>query len=135
MTPGVDTDNWDPKPSERIYYRSARDGNLGYLVTRDGVDKIRLDRPMEEIVLPFRESEWLQEHEYRPFALSQIAALAFEADKFLCRLLGLHKEAKREWLSLKDLERADWIQNGPDDAGLRRELFAAIYGVLKKVAR
>lgn len=128
-------DNWDPAPSERIYYRSAQTGDLGYIVRRGGVDKIRLDRPMEEIVMPFNESSWTPEREFKPFTWHQVAHLAFESDKLLCRMLGLHKESRREWMNLSDKERIEFEQEGPAPSGLRAELYRAVTGALKGHSR
>lgn len=137
MDSGVESHapNWDPKPDERIYYRSATTGDRGYIVRREGVDKIRLDRAMQEIVRPFEASQWIVEHDYKPFTLYQISNLAFEADKILCRMLTLQKESKRDWLLLPDKERIDWIENGPGPGNMRTELYLAIMGVLKEHAR
>ena len=132
----VTLDDWDPLPSERTYYRSTSSGDLGYLVRRGGEDKIRLDRPMEEIIRPLRENEWQREQEFRPFARAQVAAIAFETDKLLCKMLGLHKEGKAEWLSLKDDDRIAFMQDGPAGGNpLRRDLYLAIRGILDPYSR
>src|SRR4030095_8083186 len=96
-------DYWDPLPSERQYYRSADTGDLGWLVRREGKERIRLDRAMQEIVRPFEpgDGKWVEEREWKPFSRTQVSKLQFEVDKLMCALLGLHKEGKRDWLSLK----------------------------------
>lgn len=127
--------NWDPKPDERIYYRSATTGDLGWIVRRDGIDKIRLDRANQEIIRAFDEAAWIPDRDYKPFTLFQISHLAFEADKVLCRMVGLQKESKREFNMLPDKDRIEWMTNGPDTGGLRAELYEAIMGVLKEHAR
>lgn len=127
--------HWDPEPSERIYYRSAKTGNLGWLVRREGADKIRLDRAMQEIIIPFNKDEWDEERHYKPFSRTQVSLLAFEADKLLCRMLGQHERSRKEWLSLSDKERISWMEQGPGPDGLRGEVYAALFGVLGKHAR
>ena len=128
-------DNWDPLPAERQYYRHASTGDLGWIVRRDGKDKIRLDRANQEIVRPFDAADWTEEQEWKPFSRTQISHYAWECDKGVCRLLGLHKEAKREWLSLNDADRIEWMKLGPGPGNLRAEIYEAIMGVLGKHSR
>lgn len=124
--PKGESGDWDPKPSERRYYRNARTGDLGYLVERDGKDVIRYDRPNEEILRPYRQDEWIVEREHRKLTAAQIAHVAFEADKKLCLFIGLPNQANREWLSMKDEERIRWIKDGPSSGLARMHLFGAI---------
>lgn len=131
----VDPNNWDPTEAQRRWYRSNRTGDLGYVVMRDGRERIRLHRPMQEIVKPFDDGEWVEEREFRPFSGNQVDRLCFEADKLLCNMLGLHKEAKREWLNLRDPERIEWMKLGPGPGSLRSDLYLAIKGVLGKHSR
>jgi hypothetical protein len=131
---GREQDHWDPKPDERILYRDTQTGDLGYLVRRGGKDRVRLDRPNEEIIRPL-DDHWAEENEYRPFNLFQVAAIAFESDKLLARMMGNHPEAKREWMSMREEKRIDFMQNGPSGNALRSELWTAIMGVLKPHAR
>lgn len=117
--------------SERIYFRHVREGQRGYKVTRDGREYIRLDRPAEEILLPFRESEWLLDRETRPLNKWLVARVAFEADKVLCEGLGEHPESRREWASVVEDKRIAWMAHGPPP-GPRKELFDAIMKVTRK---
>ena len=118
--------HWDPTPDDRSYFRSATTGDLGWVVRREGKDRIRLDRPAQEIILPFNDGNgWIVENELRPMTVYQAAQVAFEADRTLCRALGLYKEAKREWMSLTDAERIDWVDNGPKKPTIRVEVYKA----------
>lgn len=128
-------DHWDPLPAERQYYRSTSDGNLGWLVRRDGKDRIRLDRPNQEIVKPFEQGKWIEEQEWKPFSRTQVSHFAWDCDIRLCKMLGLYQEAKREWLSLRDEERIEWMKSGPGPGNLRAEIYAAIMDVLRKHSR
>lgn len=105
--------NYDPPKGERKYYRSSVSGDLAYLVRRDGKDHIKLDRPMEDICRPFRPDQWIEEKSHAPLARAHIVQVAFEADKRLCPFLGLHLEARKDWLSLRDEERIQWLSDGP----------------------
>lgn len=127
-------DHWDPKPDERLLYRHHQTGDLGWLVRRDGRDMIRLDRP-QEIVKPFRKEEWVEENEFKPFNLHQVAVLAFKSDCELARMQGNHKDSRREWMSMPEQKRIQFMQNGPDESTLRSELWSAIMKVLKPHAR
>ncbi len=112
-TPKVRT--WDPKPSERIYYRSHNTGDLGYLVRRDGKDQVRLDRPEQEIVIPFRTGEWDPEQKLPGLNRMQKAQIAWEADCKLRYFLGDHQGARKTWLSLREKERIDYAEDGPEE--------------------
>lgn len=128
-------DHWDPPQTERQYYRSSDTGDLGWLVRRDGKDRIRLDRPMQEIVKPFDEGKWVEEREWKPFSRTQVQKLLFELDKQMCFLLSLYKEAKKDWLSLKDEERIEWMKNGPGPGNLRAEVYKAVFKILERHSR
>lgn len=126
-------DHWDPKPDERIWYRDKQTGDRAYFVRRNGQDRVRLDRPGQEIIRKLEDFD--EENEFRPYNLHQVAVLAFESDKLLAKMQGNHSESKREWMSLREEERIRFMQHGPKEGGLRAELFAAIMGVLKPHAR
>ena len=121
----------DPAPDDRIYYRHVREGQRGFMVERDGKQLIKLDRPNEEILRPFREHEWMLDREARPLNKHQIGKVSFEADKALCEALGEYDGSKRDWLSLTDEKRIRWIERGPPP-GPRKELYNAICKVTRK---
>ena len=123
--------DWTPAPSERTYYRSRQDGQRGYMVRREGKDMIRLDREMEEILHPMDPNTWKVDQQVHPINAYQLAQVAFEADRMLCRVTGRTLEGKKEWLSLKEQERVAWLQNGPDTGDIRDDLHDAIVGTLK----
>lgn len=135
--------DWEPENDERSYYRHARTGDLGYLVRKDGKDCIRLDRPMEELYQPMTDA-WVREDEHVPFSRFQVATVAWDADKALCRILGQHVEARSEWSSQSDKERIYFMARGPCEkhgkdlkqvGGLRSELYKTIMGLLGPMAR
>lgn len=130
---GGTPDHWDPKPDERILYRDKQTGDLGYLVRRNGQDRIRLDRPGQEIIRKLEDFD--EENEFRPYNLHQVAVLAFESDKHLARMQGNHGDSRREWMNLREEERIRFMQHGPKGGGLRGELWSAIMDVLKPHAR
>lgn len=127
--------NWDPNPSERTYYRSHKDGQRAYLVRRNGKDMLKLDRPMEEILHAFgpeNASEWRADVSIPPLSPHAIAAVAFAADRALCKATGVQLKAHQtEWLSMKEQARIDWMNDGPKDGGIRDDLYDAIMGTLK----
>jgi hypothetical protein len=130
-----DEENWDPALQERQYHRSRQTGERGYMVRRKGTDFIRLDRPQQEILRPFRESEWIPDVEHRPFTKAQVAQVCFEADRKLCFFLGLHDKAKKEWLSLSDEHRIGWMKRGPLTPPIRHEQWRAIMTALEPLTR
>jgi hypothetical protein len=121
--------DWDPKPSERKYYRSRQDGQRGYLVKREGQDVIRFDRPNEELLAPMG-LDWMPD--VQPHVLSPHAAakIAYIADQALCRATGEYAP-KKEWIDLGDKERIRFMKDGPDVGGFRDEFHAGIVALLK----
>lgn len=126
--------NWDPSPAERTYYRSRKDGQRAYLVRRNGKDMLRLDRPMEEILHRIdieNHPEWELDVKIPPLSLHAIAAVAFAADRALCKATGVQLKAHQgEWLSMKEQDRIAWMNEGPK-GGIREDLYDVIMGTLK----
>ena len=127
--------NWDPTPQERVWYRDATSGQLGWMVRRDGEDKIRLDRPLEEICLKYIPGAWKAQTEHRPLNPAEVAQVAFAADCRLSRAIGIVENSKKEWQSLDDDQRIAWMSTGPTKDPLRAELFRAITGALEKYTK
>jgi hypothetical protein len=126
--------DWDPKQHERIWYRRARDGQLGWLVVRDGKDKIKLDRSAEDLCVAFMANDWIPEVEHRPMTRGQAAQVAWKAEQALQQLMGNYS-AKREWNMLHEDVRIEYVANGPKGPPLHIELYRAVMGVLEKVTR
>lgn len=115
-------------PPKVRWYRRKTDGQLGFMVEVDGKEVIRLDRPSEPgAVERFSDQRWEPVSVDRPVNRSQVARIAFAADRALCLMLALHGEARKEWVGLSDKERIAFVQGGPPaDPPLRRELYQAI---------
>ena len=134
-------DNYEPPVGDRKFYRSATTGDRAYLVRRDGRDCVKLDRPMEDICKPFRPDDWIEEMKFAPLARAHIVQVAFEADKRLLPFLGLRLEARKEWLSLLDPERLQWLQDGPprskdkNHQEMRRALWDSTIAALEPFTR
>ena len=124
----------DPTPDRREWYSHVRTGEKGYLVVRDGARHIKLDRPNQDIVKPYRESEWHRDNEHRPLTRQHLGLVAFAADRELCRSLGMHEQAKRDWLSLTTEQRVAWMDSGPGKPAERARLWSAIMKTLKPLA-
>lgn len=121
---------------ERRWFRSSRDGERGYLVERDGEMYVKLDRPNEEILRSYRaDGEWVPDVERRPLSHGQIAKVCFEADKELCRALGMYQFTKKTWLDLSDKERIAWMEKGPQKTPERKALWSAIMMLLEPLTR
>lgn len=125
---------YEPTPDQRRYYRDSQTGDRGYFVVREGRDMIRLDRPMEERLYPVSD-RWEREHDYRPLTPAQIAQVAFTADKELCRFLGLHEDARKDWSMQPERERIRFMHHGPVATGVRLEMFHSIVSLLTGVER
>jgi hypothetical protein len=120
----------DPKPSDRVYYRSTEDGQRAYLVNRLGKDMMKLDRPMEEILRPF-DGGWVPDAQQHPLTKHAVGKVAFDADVALRKAMGKHmKPQETEWLSMKEQDRIKWMESGPASGDIRDDLYDAIMGTL-----
>lgn len=123
----------DPKPSDRVYYRSSEDGQRAYLVRRAGKDMLKLDRPMEEILRPF-DGNWKPDVQQHPLTKHAVGKVAYDADVALRRAMGVHmKPQETEWLSMKEQARIKWMESGPASGDVREDLYDAIMGTLSSL--
>ena len=126
----VEQADWNPPDNKRTYYRRSTDGQLGWLVRRAGRQMIRLDRPDEQI-RALVDGEWVPDREHRPLNRGQVAQVCFAADRALCLALGLHKEAKREWIELRQEDKKVWLHEGPPTPKVRSVVFERIRDALE----
>lgn len=122
----------EPEPERDWVYQSQSTGNRGYLVMEDGKQKVRLDRPDEEIIVPF-DGTWSRLKEHRPLSRYHLTHVAFVADRALLKALGKHAEARIEWESLTPEERRDWMELGPEDDGVRERLYNKVLEALEEL--
>ena len=115
----------------RLYYRHTRDGTLGYLVQKDGRDFIAFDRAGEPVLKVFKHTDWIAEAEPRPLSDIAVTRIAFEADRELCRALGMPQQ--KLWLNLHDDERIAFMQNGPSGA-VRQGLYLVVAAYVRGLA-
>lgn len=129
------SENEDPKPHERMYYRHTSTGDRGWLVRREGRDMIRMDRGAHEELREFKPTIWVRDNETRPLTVWSVAQVAFAADRQLCRAIGLHELAKKAWLDLSENKRREWMETGPKGPELekRRKLYEAITDSLREL--
>jgi hypothetical protein len=130
--------HFDPTEGEKTFFRHRETGNLGWRVVRDGVEFVRLDRPMEEILFPLLRHKdgtpilWAEEDRPRLLGPGQAARISFEAYKALCAVTGKPTRAAAEWISMSEQARIDYSQKGPrNGTPLEMQLHRAIMGVLK----
>lgn len=135
MTEPDDAD-WDPpSPAARQLVRSAQTGELGYLVRRGGASMVKLDNPNQEILRRYTPADWLAEDTQRPLALIHVARYAFEADKLLCRDLGMVQHSLRSWDKLREGERQMFLKEGPKKPPARAVLYRSIMTAMKEFVR
>ncbi len=132
VPPPVDETLNDPPPAKRVYYRHLETGDRGFLVERDGLPAIRWDRAMSSDTT-HQLDRWKKEVDEAPlFSAHQIAMIAFDADKAVCRALGQVDIAKRLWVDLTEKQRRDWMTDGPKaKVGPRRDVYEALVKVLR----
>lgn len=118
--------HYEPGPDEKVWVRSAANGERGWLCRRDGMTYVRLDRPSQELLRPYRQHDWIEEAEHRPLTPMQIAQICFEADRAFCKVLNLHDLARKDWMSLTDRERGELVKNGPGGEPRRRGLYELV---------
>ena len=123
--------NYTPKAGAESWYRHAQTGDRGYVVRRDGVQYIRLDRSAQEILRRLDES-WIEEDATRPITPIHVARVCFEADKALCAALGIVDKSREDWVKLSDLQRQLWITQGPKKPHQRATLYATLKGHLEQ---
>lgn len=126
---------WNPPKGHEELVRNTRTGELGWLVRRSGQSMVRLDRPNQEILHRYVESDWLPEVPRRPLARAHLARVALEADRELCRALGNHDGALRTWQRMDEYARKKWVEKGPAGNSARMALYAAIMGALEPYTR
>lgn len=118
-------DDWDPEPGRRVYVRSMKTGDLGWIVRREGRDRVRLDRP-NQLILMEMNADWVFQHDHRPVSHAQIVGIAYEADRALLRLLGDHVKSRKNWMDLTERQRVAWIEQGPSNPPIRAILYRTI---------
>lgn len=124
----------DPTPDERRYFRHTRTGDRAYLVWREGIQKLRLDRGLQEIVFP-RTDEWEEDLDRSQFTLQQIARVAWAADRQLLAALSRYQEARLEWQNLPEKTRLKFVEQGPTDPKVHLELRIALWESMMNVLR
>jgi hypothetical protein len=122
------TADHDPPQHERVYYRHIDTGQRAYVVTRAGIEKLRIDHgPNVETIIALDPTKWTVDKDVRPINANHLAEVAYVADRMLCQKLALFREAKLEWRDLTVAERQRFTTHGPgDEYPVRARLFAHI---------
>lgn len=126
--------DWDPPDHEKLWVRHHLTGDRGYLVKRGGKDKVRMDRGPAEEIRDYRPNDWNLVDPPARMSLIQACKVSYEADRELCKFIGLHQQSRKEWLNLSEEHRIIWMKEGPESPPLRAEMYAAIMGVLRRYA-
>lgn len=126
--------HYEPIPADRVWVRSASDGERGWLVRREGMTYVRMNRPSQEIVKPYRKHDFIEEVEHRPLTKLQVAQVCFEADRAMCRVLNMHDLARKDWVSLSDRERAELMKDGPGGEPKRRGMYEVLRAYLEGIS-
>jgi len=111
-------DEGDVDDDVRTWVRDKSTGDLGYLVTEGGLQKVHLDRPMVANLIPYDTRRWAVEPERRPMTRYQLAAVAYDADQALCRSMGIQASGK-PWSLMTPDQRMEWRDHGPAPGNTR----------------
>lgn len=93
-----------------------------------------MNRPDEDIVVPFRQGEWVPEMEHRPMTIAQVAEIAFTADRRLITF-AVNPGLAKSWHDLSDDLKIQWMEKGPKKEPMRIALYKAIKEALKPYYR
>lgn len=126
---GMKLDHYDPPEDRRVWMRHHRDGAHGWLCRRDGQTYVRLHRPHEVILRPWREGEWLEEKPPSVLHRGQLVQIAYEADRAYRRFVGT-RGRDLDWNSLHDNERIEFSETGPLHDEYRARLYRAVMEAL-----
>jgi hypothetical protein len=125
--------DFDDAPSERVWFRSTKSGNRGYLVKRDGKDMIHLDVNNDYHVVPMS-SEWQPDRVAAKMSPMQRAQVAYAADCELRKYTGERDGRHREWNTMLDEDRISFMDHGPAKASrIRVQLWKAIMETISDV--
>ena len=117
------------------WLRHRQTGDRGKLVTENGEASIRYDRPHGPTI-PYRPNEWMPELDRVPLNRSQLARVAFAADRQLLYFMQSYARSKRNWDALTDEERIHWAKEGPASEDPNRiRLFDAIMKCLDSLTK
>lgn len=138
MSTRVDQTIDDVPHNKRVWYRHRESGDLAYLARVGEKLMLALDRPGQQILKKLTD-DWVEEHSRYELMPMQRALVALEADKALCKLLGLVPQSRRDWTMMRPVERQAWLENGPDPVNdpvrdrARFALWKATMGVLARL--
>ena len=104
--------------------RSINDGQRGRIVkNQDGVF-VRLDRNMQEILVPYHAYAWVEDHR-AAMSPMQIARVQYAADIAYRECCGEYRLP--DWTSLQDAQKIAFMGKGPQTTDKPRlALYAAI---------
>jgi hypothetical protein len=127
--------------SDKIWFRHRTTGELAYLLEQNGIKKLKPNRPNDPTVydLPIQGTDgsfgaWELAKEKRVLNKHQIATVAYAADYYLCKAIGVF--GNKDWMNLKDEDRISFVNNGPKTTDEDRlNLYRAIVQLLASVER
>lgn len=101
---------------QKVWYRHRETGELAYLARVGEKPMLVLDRPNQQILKRVSD-DWVEEHARYELLPMQRALVALEADKALCKILGLVPLSRRDWTMMRPAERQAWMEVGPEPVG------------------
>ncbi len=119
----------------RARYRHVMTGDSGYLIEVDGVQRMQYDRGPtgHQESVKYNPSDWKLEEDPKPLTAHQLGQIAFECDTALCRIAGVGPRDRKQWLSMRDLDRIAWIANGPPKSDMMRRMMFELVQSFGKV--
>lgn len=121
----------------KVWVRHRSTGDLGHIVEKGGRRYVRMDRSGMNL-REYRPLDWVVEEQRRPMTRYQLAAVSFEADRALCRSLGL-RVGSGMWESMSAETRMQWRDHGPGAASgtsnVRQTLWKSIMSGMRLFTR
>ena len=109
-------------------YRHRKSGALGH---RYGPSIMVPVPDFPDKTIEFKEDEWEECAPTRPLGRMQIGHITYEADRLLCRFVG---ETSKQWESLSDKRKQNWVKKGPGKPEIRRSVWLSLTETLSQKA-
>lgn len=123
----------DESPDNRTWVKNRRNGKVGFLISKDGKTKVKIDLPDPYAIASYEPDDWVPMEQEKKLPRQLLATVQWAADRALMRVLGEHQAAGRDWNGLTTEQRIEFMDNGPGEkhGDIRKRVWQAIKDQLK----